>query len=127
MTTAIVIDDEDDAAEVFCEYLRIKDVDVIGRGRNGREAVELYEELKPDVVLSDVVMPEFDGFYGLEKIREFDPDAKVIMVTASAVTDADKKQMESLGASAVIYKPYDIDNVIETIDKVRKDNPIIPS
>lgn len=117
MVRAIVVDDDVDTVEVFCEYLEIKDISVIGRGYNGKTAYELYLNLKPDVVLLDVMMPEYDGFYGLENIKKTDPSAKVIMVTADLTYDTERK-LKALNASAVIYKPYEIDSVIETIHKV---------
>lgn len=112
-----MVDDDVDTVEVFCEYLEIKDISVIGRGYNGKTAYELYTSLKPDVVLLDVMMPEYDGFYGLENIKKTDPTAKVIMVTADLTYDTERK-LKALNASAVIYKPYEIDSVIETIHKV---------
>ena len=124
MTSVLVIDDDRDTVEVFCEYLSIKDIKVLGKGYDGRTAVELYKELKPDVVLLDVMMPDYDGFYGLEQIRKFDPEAKIIMVTADLTSDTEKKLVD-LKASAMIYKPYEIDSVIETIEKVNKDNIVL--
>ena len=121
----IVEDDDRDTVEVFCEYLSIKDVEVIGRGTNGREAVELYKKLKPDIVLLDVMMPEYDGFYGLRNIRKHDQNAKVIMVTADLTSDTEKK-LEELQATAVLYKPYEIESVIETLEKVNKGQVSIP-
>ncbi|MDC8438237.1 MAG: response regulator [Candidatus Nitrosotenuis sp.] len=117
MVRAIVVDDDVDTVEVFCEYLEIKDISVIGRGYNGKAAYELYAKLNPDVVLLDVMMPEYDGFYGLENIKKLNPTAKVIMVTADLTYDTERK-LKALNASAVIYKPYEIDSVIETIQKV---------
>ena len=124
MTSVIVVDDDRDTVEVFCEYLSIKDIQVLGRGYDGKSAVELYKEHKPDIVLLDVMMPDFDGFYGLEQIRKFDPNAKIIMVTADLTSDTEKKLVD-LKASAMIYKPYEIDSVIETIEKVSKDNVVL--
>lgn len=124
MTSVIVVDDDRDTVEVFCEYLSIKDIKVLGKGYDGRSAVELYKEHKPDVVLLDVMMPDYDGFYGLEQIRKFDPNAKIIMVTADLTSDTEKKLVD-LKASAMIYKPYEIDSVIETIEKVNKDNMVL--
>ncbi len=121
MTSVIVVDDDRDTVEVFCEYLAIKNIQVLGRGYDGKAAVELYKEHKPDIVLLDVMMPDFDGFYGLEQIRKHDPKAKIIMVTADLTSDTEKKLVE-LKASAMIYKPYEIDSVIETIEKVSKEN-----
>ena len=124
MTSVIVIDDDRDTVEVFCEYLAIKDIKVLGRGYDGRAAVDLYKQHKPDVVLLDVMMPDYDGFYGLENIRKIDPNAKIIMVTADLTSDTEKKLID-LKASAMIYKPYEIDSVIETIEKVSKDNVVL--
>ncbi len=124
MTSVIVVDDDRDTVEVFCEYLAIKNIKVLGRGYDGRTAVELYKKHNPDIVLLDVMMPDYDGFYGLEKIRKIDPDAKIIMVTADLTSDTEKKLVD-LKASAMIYKPYEIDSVIETIEKVNKDSIVL--
>lgn len=119
MVKVIVVDDDVDTVEVFCEYLEIKDITVVGRGYNGKTAVELYEKYRPDIALLDVMMPEYDGFFGLENIKNINPDAKVIMVTADLTFDTEKK-LKDLNASAVIYKPYEIDSVIDTIHRVYK-------
>jgi len=124
MTSVIVVDDDRDTVEVFCEYLGIKNIEVLGRGYDGKAAVELYKEHKPDIVLLDVMMPDYDGFYGLEQIRKLDPNAKIIMVTADLTSDTEKKLVE-LKASAMIYKPYEIDSVIETIEKVSKESVVL--
>lgn len=124
LVNVIVVDDDADTVEVFCEYLAIKDITVLGHGYNGKAAVELYEKFKPDIALLDVMMPEFDGFYGLENIKKIDPNAKVIMVTADLTYDTEKK-LTALNASAVIYKPYEIDSVIDTIRKVEKGEILI--
>src|SRR5574339_847316 len=91
MVKVIVVDDDVDTVEVFCEYLEIKDITVLGRGYNGKTAVELYEKYRPDIALLDVMMPEYDGFFGLENIKSINPDAKVIMVTANLTFDTEKK------------------------------------
>jgi CheY-like chemotaxis protein len=118
LTSVIVVDDDRDTVEVFCEFLSIKGIDVLGNGYNGEEAVELYEKLKPDIVFCDVMMPQYDGFYALKKIRGIDPNAKVIMVTADMTSDTEE-QLKKLNATAVVYKPYEIDGIMETIDKVK--------
>jgi DNA-binding NarL/FixJ family response regulator len=120
----VVIDDDVDTVEVFCEYLEIKDIEVVGRGYNGKTAVELYEKLKPDIMLLDVMMPDYDGFYGLENIKKINPNAKLIMVTADLTYDTEKK-LKMFNASAIIYKPYEIDSVIDTIHKVYKGEILI--
>lgn len=122
MTNAIVIDDDFDTVEVFCEYLELKNIHVLGKGYNGKDAVDLYKKLNPDVVFLDVLMPDYDGFYALEKIRQVNPKAHVIMVTASLTAQTEDK-LEELNASAIIFKPYEIDQVVETVNRVLKQTP----
>jgi sugar-specific transcriptional regulator TrmB len=112
--TALVVDDDPDAVEMFSDYLENKGVNVIGKAKDGKEGFELYKKLKPDVVFLDVIMPNFDGFYTLQKIREIDSNAKIIMVTAD-FSPSTKQKLKELKASDIIYKPYDgkaIDRVI---------------
>ena len=59
--TAIVIDDDKDIVNFFSEYLEIKDINIIGKGYDGKEAVDLYVKLRPDVIFLDVMMDKFDG------------------------------------------------------------------
>ena len=116
-TKVAVVDDDKETARVFSEYLAIKGLDVVGIGYDGKQAVELFKKQKPDVIFLDLAMPDYDGFYGLRNIKKINPNAKVIIVT-SDLTLATKRKLEKLKASALIYKPYDIDNLIATIDKV---------
>jgi len=115
MTSLIVIEDDEASMNVLCEFLQIKKLDVVGRGISGKKGIELYERLHPDAVLMDVMMPDFDGFYGLERIKKTDPNAIVVMITADTTKETAEKLM-SLGASAVLYKPYDLDKVAPTIE-----------
>lgn len=117
-TTAIVIDDDIDLAEVFSEYLATKNITVLAKGRNGKEAVELYKKFKPDVVLMDVIMPEYDGLYGLREIRKLDANSKIILVTVSISNHTYKKLVES-NATGLVYKPYDFERLHELIDKIK--------
>jgi len=112
--TAVVIDDDPDAVDLFSDYLENKGVKVMGKGNDGMEGFELYKKFKPDIVFLDVIMPKYDGFYTLNKIREVDKNTKVIMVTADFSPET-KKKLKELKATDIIYKPYDrkaIDRVI---------------
>ncbi len=73
----------------------------------------MYKTLIPDVVILDMNMPNYDGAYALEKIKQDFPEAKVIVVTA--FTDY---KFEKAKADAIIYKPYDLEPFIETIEKI---------
>lgn len=89
--SVIVIDDDIDTLDVFSEFLEIKDIKVLGRGHDGKKAAELYQKFRPDIVIMDAMMPDYDGFYGINKIREINPDAKIIMVTATVSEETEKK------------------------------------
>ena len=120
-TTVIVIEDDPDTAELLCEFLEIKSIKVLGKGYDGKEAVELYSKLKPDIVFIDVMMPKYDGFYALEQIRKLDPDARIIMVTADRTADT-PRILDDLKATALLYKPYEFNDIMTMIEKLRPQN-----
>ena len=108
--TAIVIDDDRVHTNLFAEVLRMIGVKVLASGTDGKDAVRLYKKYRPDIVFTDILMPENDGFYALEEIRKFDSQAKVVAVTAD-LTDETSAKLEKMNISAVIYKPYDIQDI----------------
>ncbi len=115
MTNVVIVEDDHDGAEVLEEYLRLKGINVLAKGYNGLEAVQLYKKLRPDYVLLDMLMPIYDGFYGLRKIQEFDSKAKVIILSAS-VTEDDQDKLRALGVSAIFQKPYEIDSLVARLE-----------
>ena len=110
----------DDAAFM---RMMIKDIltkngyNVAGEAENGAKAVEKYAELKPDLVLMDITMPEMDGIEALKKIKASDPSASVIMCSAMG---QQAMVIESIqpGAKDFIVKPLQADRVIEAVQKV---------
>ncbi|WP_036504082.1 response regulator, partial [Nitrosococcus oceani] len=75
------------------------------------------QKLRPDFVLIDAAMPFYDGLYGIEKIRQFDPDAKVILVTGSALKNYD---ISYLHPTKIVEKPIDITEVLSVISQMDK-------
>jgi two-component system chemotaxis response regulator CheY len=73
--------------------------------RNGAEGVEQYKLTQPDTVFMDIVMPEMDGLAALKAIREYDKDARIIMLSSAGTSS---KLIEALkwGATDFIQKPY---------------------
>jgi len=113
----IVIDDDYNTVEVFAEFLELSQVKVVGKGYDGKDGVNLYKQLKPDIVFLDVMMPDFDGFYALENIKKINPNALVVMITADLSTETEIK-LENMKATSIVYKPFDIQQIIEIIDKL---------
>ena len=108
--SAIVIDDDRVSIQLFRDILRMMNIQVLASGFDGKDAVRLYKKYRPDIVFTDIMMPENDGFYALEEIRKFDPHAKVVAVTAD-LTDETATKLEKMNISAVIYKPYDTEDI----------------
>ena len=110
----------DDAAFM---RMMIKDIltkngyNIAGEAENGAKAVEKYAELKPDLVLMDITMPEMDGIQALKKIRECDPNAAIIMCSAMGQQAMVIESIQS-GAKDFIVKPFQADRVIEAVRKV---------
>jgi DNA-binding response OmpR family regulator len=111
--SVIVIDDDEDTVRLFSEFLEENEIIVLGKGFDGKMAVELYQEKKPDCVLIDIMMPNGSGFYAINKIREIDPKAKIIAVTGDGRFTTEQK-LEKLEIP-VIYKPFKMDDVIAHI------------
>ena len=112
---AVAVDDEEDTLDSICQTLEIGGIDVIGKGSDGEQAYQLYKSLKPDVIILDMNMPNYDGGYALEKIKQDYPDAKVIVVTA--FTDY---TFEKANATAILTKPYEFEVFLDTVKKVAK-------
>jgi len=114
--TAIVIDDDIDSVEIFCLLLEEKNVSVIGRGYNGKEAIELYKEKEPDFVFLDLNMPDGTGFHAIRSIKKINESAKIIAVTAN--TDfPTKRKIQKLNIHGIVFKPVEIDKVMDLISK----------
>ena len=110
----------DDAAFM---RMMIKDIltkngyNIAGEAENGIVAVEKYNEVKPDLVLMDITMPEMDGIQALKKIRANDPNAIVIMCSAMGQQAMVIEAIQS-GAKDFIVKPFQAERVLEAVRKV---------
>ncbi len=124
-TTVIVVEDDQDSLEVMTEYLEMKDIKVVARAKDGHEAFELYEKLKPEVVLLDVLMPYYDGFYALDKIKASNQNAKVIFVTAATNSKTQDKLFET-NVDGILFKPFEMENLMEAIHIVKNGGKRIP-
>ena len=114
-STVLVVVDEEDAVNIFSDYLEIKGITTVERCTNAKDAIDTYKKISPDVVFLDIMMPELDGFYVLEQIRKIDSNAKIILVTADKSSNAMKK-IKEVKPTDVIYKPYDIEQIMRHVN-----------
>lgn len=90
---------------------------VVGEASNGEEAVALYQDKRPDVVLMDITMPKMDGLAALKAILKIDPEARVIMCSALGQQSLIVQALQ-LGAKDFIVKPFREERVIASIKKI---------
>jgi two-component system, NarL family, response regulator LiaR len=113
----LVVDDHRHIHEVITRVLiGISDISIVGQAANGAEAVRLCEEVRPDLILMDVVMPVMDGMQATERIRDQYPDLK-ILVLSSFQDHESVHQLLRGGAAGYITKDAlanDLVNVIRT-------------
>ena len=101
----------------FLEKNSLNAHQIIGEAENAREAVERYQELKPDLVTMDIIMPEESGLEAVKKIISMDPGAKIVMVSAMGQEKIVEEALTS-GAKAFITKPIKTDELLKTIETV---------
>jgi two-component system chemotaxis response regulator CheY len=90
---------------------------VRARPGNGREAVEQYAKLRPDLVTMDIVMPEMDGIEAVKAIRAKDPQARIVMVSAMGQQGLVIDAIQA-GARDFIIKPFQSPRVLEALKRV---------
>jgi len=112
----LIVDDAAFMRMMIKNILTKNGFEVVGEASNGAEAVELYKKLKPDLVTMDITMPEMDGIEALKKIKEIDPNAKVIMVSAMGQQQLVIEAIQA-GAKDFIVKPFQPDRLLEAVNK----------
>jgi two-component system, chemotaxis family, chemotaxis protein CheY len=116
MARILVVDDAAFMRKMVSDALTKGGHEVIGEAANGAEAIERFQELKPEVMTLDITMPEMDGLSALREIIGLDPSARVVMCSALG---QESKVLESirLGAKDFVVKPFQPDRVLDAVGK----------
>ena len=117
MKKVLIVDDAAFMRMAIRTMLAKEDIEIVGEAENGLQAIKKYKECKPDIVTMDITMPEMDGIAALEGIMHYDPNAKVIMLSAMG-QEAMVKDAIVKGAKTFIVKPFKEDHIIKAIYKV---------
>ncbi|WP_028391723.1 sporulation transcription factor Spo0A [Bacillus cihuensis] len=108
-----IVDDNKELVTLLDEYISSQeDMEVIGVAYNGQDCLNLLENINPDILILDIIMPHLDGLAVLGKLREMKRGSmpNVIMLTAFGQEDVTKKAVD-LGAAYFILKPFDMENL----------------
>ncbi|MFC6723753.1 chemotaxis protein CheY [Halobium palmae] len=117
MAIRVMIADDSEFMRNLLREILESEYEVVGEAENGVEAVDLYGETQPDLVMMDIVMPIRSGIEATTEITDSDPDAKVIMCTSVGQEEKMKAAIKA-GAQGYITKPFQKPNVLEAIDDV---------
>ncbi|MFD1176977.1 response regulator [Paenibacillus puldeungensis] len=117
MAKILIVDDAAFMRTVLKDILTKGGHEVIGEAVNGKQAIEQYDRLVPDLVTMDITMPEMDGIEALKRIKNRDPKAKIVMCS---VLGQQGMVIEAIQAGAMDFvdKPYQAERVLHSVKKV---------
>jgi two-component system chemotaxis response regulator CheY len=118
-TTIMVVDDSPFASKQIKDIVEDNGYEVIGYAKNGEEGIELYKELKPDIVILDIIMPGIDGLETAEIIMKSNPDVKIMMLS-SLCDSGTLEEVRNIGVKYLIPKPLEADVLLATLELVLK-------
>jgi two-component system chemotaxis response regulator CheY len=122
MSKSVLVVDDAAFMRMMIRDILAKEGYVIHEAVNGRDAIEKYSEIRPDLVTMDITMPEMSGLDALREIRTKDPSARVLIVSAMGQQRMIVEALES-GAMDFLVKPFQPTKVLETVKKCLQSTP----
>ncbi len=114
MVNLLIVDDSFFMRQMLKNMLPKDKFVVVGEAKTGEEAIQKYQELRPDVVTMDITMPDMDGIESLKEIKKMDNNATVIMVSAMGQKPMIREALEA-GATDFIIKPFDKEKALKIL------------
>ena len=121
MARVMIVEDAEFMRMIIKDILLIHGHEVVAEVGDGEEAIQTYFEVKPDIVLMDIIMPDMDGKDALKKILVMDPEAKVVMCSSLGQQAVITESMK-IGAMGFIVKPFEPDGMLDVIRKIAEPN-----
>jgi len=114
--TILLVDDDIDLLENTAYLIKSMGYDVV-TAEDGQDAVLKYKDISPDLTIMDVKMPKMDGFDAFFKMKQFDPEAKVVLITAFSIDEKKHLKAKSMSLITTINKPYSFEQLEEVVTK----------
>lgn len=110
----MIVDDSMVSQSEMSRMLERSGIEIVGTCRSGEEALDAFEEIRPDVVTMDIILPGMDGLATASALLKRWPETPVIMVSSLAYEDT-VRWSEELGARGVLFKPFQREALVEAI------------
>ena len=118
-TTIMVVDDSPFASKQIKDIVEENGYEVIGYAKSGEEGIRLYEELHPDIVVLDIIMPGIDGLETAQILMQNDPNVTILMLS-SLCDSGTLEEVKSIGLKYLIPKPWEDDVLLATLEMLKK-------
>lgn len=115
--SVLVCDDAIFMRTMIADILSSAGYEVVGEAETGAQAVQKYQQLKPDLVTMDIVMPDMGGIDAVREICKTDPDAKILMCSAMGQQALVVEAIQA-GAKDFVVKPFQPSRVLEAVQRV---------
>ncbi len=114
----LIVDDNESTREMLKISLERAGHIILGEAEEGQSALKAFQELRPEAVLLDIIMPGMSGIVVLEEMKKLDPAVKVIILTA---VDQDNvtRDLKNKGAAAIVFKPFSQDDLKKAFESIK--------
>ena len=118
-TTIVVVDDSPFASKQIKDIVEENGYEVIGYAKNGEEGIKMYEELRPDIIILDIIMPGIDGLKASQILKEKDPGVTILMLS-SLCDSGTLEEVRAIGVKYLIPKPWEDDVLLATLELLKR-------
>lgn len=117
MKKVLIIDDSPFIAKEISDIIEVKGYEVCAHAKNGETGIAMAQELKPDVITLDIIMPGIDGIETAKEILKLNPEAKIVML--SSLCDHDTmEEVEEIGLKYLVAKPIEGAKLLAALDEI---------